>query len=117
MQNHEQISVSEQQLLDCAGAGNCKSGWHGDVLNFLKSKGVTDDTKVPYTGSSSGTCKVNDHPDTAVNWSYVDQSEATASLKSIKQARCAHGPVVSAVYAVRPFQRYLKWRLQRICGG
>ncbi|WP_375779169.1 C1 family peptidase [Bradyrhizobium sp. ma5] len=107
LQNHERISVSEQQLLDCAGAGNCSGGWHGDVFNFLKSKGVTDDTKVPYTGASSGGCKVNDHPYTAVNWSYVDQSGATASLKNVKQALCAHGPVVSAVYATRSFQRYV----------
>lgn len=106
LQNHENISISEQQLLDCAKAGGCNGGWHGNVLNFLKSNGVTSDTTVPYSAPPSGICKPNDHPYAAVNWAYIDPSGGIASTQGIKQAICSHGPVISAVFATEEFQRY-----------
>jgi cathepsin L len=106
LQNNSQISVSEQQLLDCANAGGCAGGWHGNVLNFLRSKGVTGSDKVPYTGKPAGMCQSQDHPYSAINWDYVDKIGAQASPSAIKQALCTHGPVVSAVYATRNFQIY-----------
>src|SRR6185437_7555858 len=79
LQNRSRISVSEQQLLDCADAGGCEGGWHGDVFNALKATGVTDQSKVPYVGHQNSTCASNDHPYSAVNWAYVDRSGAMAS--------------------------------------
>jgi cathepsin L len=106
LQNKKTISVSEQQILNCAKGGDCAGGWHGNVFNFLKSNGVTESAKIPYVGKPSGTCDASDHPYSAVNWGYVDQSGAMASPAAIKKAICVHGPVVSAVYATPAFQRY-----------
>ena len=106
LQNGDVISVSEQQLLDCAKAGDCQGGWHGNVFNFVKSNGVTSSAKIPYTARPSGVCNSADHPYTAVNWAYVDRSGGMASSDAIKRAICSHGPVTSAVYATPQFQRY-----------
>jgi cathepsin L len=95
LQNKEVISVSEQQILDCVKAGNCKGGWHGKVLNFLRSNGITSAAKIPYVAQPRAACNLKDHPYTAVNWSYVDKNGAMASPAAIKQALCTHGPVVS----------------------
>jgi cathepsin L len=107
LQNHKTISVSEQQLLDCAKAGGCGGGWHGNVFNFLKSTGVASDSNIPYVGHQNATCSSTDHPYTVINWSYVDSSGSMASPAAIKRAMCLHGPTVSAVYATRPFLQYV----------
>ncbi len=108
LQNKQQITVSEQQIMDCAKAGECQGGWHGDILNFLKQKGVTSDTDAgfAYSGKASGSCHTAQPLFNAVSWSYIDGSGTMASVSAIKKALCGHGPVISAVYATPAFQKY-----------
>lgn len=106
LQNNQRVSLSEQQALDCAKAGQCSGGWHGAVLNFFKTPGITGDTEVKYVGHPNNTCLSTAHPYSAVNWNYVDKNGATASPAAIKEAICTHGPVVSAVFATDDFKRY-----------
>lgn len=107
LQNKQHISVSEQQVLDCAKAGSCTGGWHGDVLNFIRDKGVASDAEAgfAYTARFTGMCKTSQHLFTAINWNYIDKSGTAASPPAIKQGLCSHGPV-SAVYATPNFQKY-----------
>lgn len=106
LQNKEQISVSEQQILDCAAAGDCSGGWHGNVFNLLRGQGVTTSTEIPYIGRKTPVCRPGSKKYTAINWGYVDKNGSMASPDAIKKAICRHGPVVSAVYATRDFQKY-----------
>jgi C1A family cysteine protease len=105
--NKAEIDVSEQQLLYCANAGTCAGGWHSNVFNTLRDRGVTTEAEIPYLGIDTGQCAVGVQANyRAVNWNYLDPQGATASTTTIKKALCEHGPIVSAVRATDDFLRY-----------
>ena len=104
LRNKQSIVVSEQQVLSCANVGNCKDGgWPNNVFNYFKLHGVTDQSKVPYTGVEDQTCPSDDHPYSAINWAYVDKSGSSPSPAAIKRAICLHGPLAAAVNATENF--------------
>jgi cathepsin L len=106
LQNNAPIAVSEQHVLNCGAPEGCAGEWYGDVLNFLKTKGGVDQSRVPYQGAPTTCNLTKEDPYFIVNWSYIDSSGSIASPNAIKKALCVHGPVISAVYATRNFQKY-----------
>jgi hypothetical protein len=106
LQNKEQISVSEQQILDCANSGDCDGGFHTGVFDFAKQKGlVKQDQYRPYA-ATAGKCDVPSGPYSAANWSTVYGKPGTPNPASIKEALCVHGPVVAAMFATDLFFQY-----------
>ncbi len=61
IQKKENISLSEQQVVDCSGAeGNygCNGGWPSNVYVYIINNNITTGALYPYTGSD-GKCKSN----------------------------------------------------------
>lgn len=108
LQNGSDIDASEQHALDCAGAGDCtQGGFYTRVFRFFKSTGVASEADLQYKNQMTGTCQTAiSAPYSAINWAMVDKNGGVASLKSIKDALCVHGPVAAAVYATESFVSY-----------
>jgi cathepsin L len=108
LNNAEQLDVSEQQLLNCAGAATCNGGWHEKVFEYLMKPGGTSEGNRPYIAQASG-CQPSGAPTyTAVNWSYVNSDASTPSTAVIKRALCDHGPIVVAILATPALQKYIE---------
>lgn len=98
------VAASEQQIIDCSGAGHCAGGWW--AFDYLRDRGDGSRTDVPYTASDA-TCPINNKSVyRAVNWGYVSDSDRIANAQSIKRALCEHGAVATAFDATPAFQDY-----------
>jgi len=101
--NNETINASEQDVLDCSGAGSCGGGWW--AFNYLINKKVADEANYGYT-AVKGACKSVARPYGAVTWGYVGTDHNIPTVAALKQALCTHGPLAVAVNATSAFQHY-----------
>jgi cathepsin L len=94
------LDTSEQDTLDCSGAGSCNGGWW--AFDYLLNTGSSSEARYSYL-AQDGTCKPSParvfH---AQDWDYVNSS----SVSDLKQALCEHGPLAVAVNATAAFQAY-----------
>jgi cathepsin L len=100
------INASEQDVLDCAGAGTCGGGWYMPVWDWMLTHRVANTSSLPYT-AHDGACPAGlpgVYEDVA--WGFVDPSGGVPSVAAIKAALCAHGPLAVAVMATPAFQAY-----------
>lgn len=97
-----QINASEQDVLNCSGAGTCGGGWF--AFDYLIKTGVTSETSYPYTATDAACKSPMTRPYAAVAWAYVDGSLPTVA--QIKEAMCQYGPIAAAVRATPLFQGY-----------
>jgi cathepsin L len=101
------IDTSEQEVLDCAGAGSCAGGWYGPVWAWMIGHGVVNESADPYVHSThADACAAG--PYRVTTWSFVNPSNPNSipSVSAIKAALCAHGPLAVAVEADGFFQSY-----------
>lgn len=104
IRNNLLIDSSEQDTLDCSGAGSCRGGWW--AYQYLIDKGSAKETVYPYTARDD-TCKTSVvRPYKAVAWGYVDSSRRIPTVSSIKAALCRYGPLSVAVRVTGAFQAY-----------
>lgn len=106
IRNNVLINASEQDVLDCSGAGTCNGGWYMPVWDWMLTHKIAPTSALPYT-AMDGTCPAGlpaDYGDVA--WGYVDPSGGVPSVAAIKTALCAHGPIAVAVMATPAFQAY-----------
>lgn len=102
--NNETVNASEQDVLDCSGAGSCSGGWW--AFKYLVDKGVASEAAYPYT-LPKGTCKTSvARPYKADTWGYVGSSSSIPGVAVLKKALCDHGPLAVAVNATSAFQHY-----------
>lgn len=99
IRNNTMINVSEQHILDCAGAGTCAGGWYMPVWDWMLTHKVVNTAALAYTahdgacpGGLSGTYE-------DVAWGFVDPSGGVPSVAAMKAALCAHGPLAVAMMA------------------
>jgi cathepsin L len=105
-------SLSEQQLVDCAGStGNqgCNGGWHDKAVDYLAGVGSCLETDYPYTGRD-GSCKKTCKAVVTPNKSQMGKTEADLA-KNIEV-----GPVGVAVDASGGFQSYHSGVFNGPCG-
>ncbi|MFN6202209.1 MAG: C1 family peptidase, partial [Acidobacteriota bacterium] len=102
--NQTLIDSSEQDTLDCSGAGSCQGGWW--AFDYLINKGSANDADYAYQ-AKQGTCRTDiaRHYRAKV-WGYVDSTVDVPTVVAIKQALCAHGPLAVAVEVTAAFQAY-----------
>jgi C1A family cysteine protease len=101
--------LSEQMLLACSGAGNCKSGGYIDAAaNYIRDTGLPPENCYGYNIGSAGTCSPCNIWESQVHkidaWAYV----ATTSPKvdTIKTALTTTGPLVTTMDVYQDFYRY-----------
>ena len=102
----ELVDSSEQDTLDCSGAGSCNGGFW--AFDYLIKTGSAKETDYKYV-AKQGTCnKSAARPYKAVTWGYVDSTKEIPSVDAIKKALCAYGPLACAVAVTSAFQAYKK---------
>ena len=102
--NGQLIDSSEQDTLDCSGAGSCDGGWW--AFDYLVKTGSAQEADYPYV-ARQGSCRTNVvRPYKAVTWAYVDSTKDIPSVDAIKKALCEHGPLACAVAVTLAFQAY-----------
>ncbi len=102
--NNTLIDSSEQDTLDCSGAGSCSGGWW--AYQYLIDTGSADETEYKYV-AQKGTCRANvNHPYKAVAWGYVDSNNSVPTVDALKKALCEYGPLGVAVAVTPAFQAY-----------
>jgi hypothetical protein len=93
------IGASEQQGLDCAWTTyNCKGGWHDKVFDYFVNSSESMRTDYRYTAIKQICRPMKNRPYTALRWDFVDGANIP-SIEKLKEAICAHGPIVAAVNA------------------
>jgi len=61
IQNSKNVSLSEQQIVDCSakeGNQGCTGGWPANSFVYVINNNITTEAKYPYSGSA-GKCKSN----------------------------------------------------------
>ncbi len=103
IRNKQSIDASEQEILNCSGAGSCAGGWW--AFDHLIAKGTARELDYPYTATDAA-CKASvATPYRAVAWGYVNAS-SKPSVAEIKSAVCTYGPLAVAVRVTPLFQAY-----------
>ena len=51
------ISLSEQNLIDCSGFGDCSAGFPDVAFNYIKRNGINIAQSYQYKGSKGSSCK------------------------------------------------------------
>jgi cathepsin L len=106
IRNNISIDASEQDILNCAGAGTCSGGWYDPVFDFMLTNGVASEVNEPYQ-AIDGFCSASiSKPYRAINWGFVTAKNDIPSVSEIKDALCQYGPLSVAVNATSAFQAY-----------
>jgi len=100
-------NLSEQQTIDCSGAGTfANGGWWGPVFDYYLTNGITDESSFPYAHADT-VCFATSGPHYYVrNWSYIAPDGGDSTVDQIKTAIINHGPVVAGIYATSLFEHY-----------
>jgi C1A family cysteine protease len=102
--NKALIDSSEQDTLDCSGAGDCDGGWWAH--QYLIDTGSAEESDYKYV-ATKGTCKTGvKRPYKAKAWGYVDSSRWIPSVAALKEALCEYGPLAVAVAVTPAFRAY-----------
>ena len=102
--NQTLINSSEQDTLDCSGAGDCGGGCSS--FQYLIDTGSADEADYLYQ-HVKGNCQAGKkRPYKAKAWGYVDAIVEIPSVAAIKKALCEYGPLAVAVNATNAFQAY-----------
>jgi cathepsin L len=104
--NVNTLDLSEQQILNCSGAGNCPDGGvSSKVLDYLKGTPATTEAALPYSGTK-GACMLSSQASYKVqNWGWVG-GVAKPSIQAIKNAIVTYGGVSSWVWVNESFRLY-----------
>jgi len=114
------VSLSEQELVDCAGSyGNqgCNGGLMDDGFKYLESKGDALETDYAYTGKT-GTCSTTKQAKAALKAGQVTSfNDVTTNSETQMKAAVSQGPVSVAIEADQSgFQFYKTGVFSGTCG-
>jgi cathepsin L len=106
--NGAPVVASEQYVLNCAHAGDCTGGWWMPVFDFLIKTGTAREADDQFTGNDKLPCPpALATPYRASSWGFVSNAQWTIpSVRDVKEALCAHGPLATAVEVDPAFQAY-----------
>eukprot|EP00128_Syssomonas_multiformis_P002018 Colp12_sorted_trinity150504_noHs@34171 len=104
------VSLSEQQLVDCAGSkwqnNGCSGGLMDNAFKYIKANGgIMAESAYPYTATDGKTCKFDKSKVVATVTGYVDVK--ANDEKALQNAVATVGPISIAINAgTRKFQLY-----------
>ncbi|CAI0432668.1 unnamed protein product [Linum tenue] len=111
------VSLSEQELVDCDRTTNdqgCNGGFMDDAFQFVKTKGLTTETKYPYS-AADGTCSTAKTTSPAAKISGYEDVPANNEDALLKAA--ANQPIAVAIDASgSAFQFYSSGVFTGDCG-
>ncbi|MEM6843624.1 MAG: C1 family peptidase [Bacteroidota bacterium] len=102
IRNNINADVSEQDVLNCSGAGSCGGGWYDPVFEYMLTTGVAREVDVPYVAIDD-VCYRNTKPHRAINWGFVTVKRAIPTVQQLKDALCKYGSLAVAVNATPAF--------------
>lgn len=106
IRNNRLLDTSEQQVLNCSGAGTCRGGWPHEVFEkLLIPTGTTDEANLPYRARDAA-CPALRTPYHAVAWGWVADRNRVPPSATLKQALCRYGPLSVTVRVTPAFQAY-----------
>lgn len=106
IRNNITADVSEQDILNCAGAGSCGGGWYDPVFQYMLTEGVASEGAEPYLAIDDA-CDFNLYkPYRAINWGFVTVKSEIPSVQQLKDALCKYGPLAVAVNATSSFSSH-----------
>lgn len=97
------ISLSEQEVLDCAVSYGCKGGWVDRAYDFiLSNNGVTSEENYPYQ-AYQGTCNANSEPNSAyiTGYSYVRSNDESSMMYAVSKQ-----PIAATIDASGDYFQY-----------
>jgi cathepsin L len=97
IRNNVLINVSEQHILDCAGAGTCAGGWYMPVWDWMLTHKVVATATLPYTAHDAACPAGLSGLYKDVAWGWVAPGGAVPTVAQMKAALCAHGPLAVAM--------------------
>jgi len=116
IKNKKLVSLSEQQLVDCAGGkyGNmgCNGGLMDNAFQYIMAKGIESESEYPYT-AMDGTCM---YANGEVEANLSGFKDVTANDSDALLAAVNVGPVSVAIYA-DPIQLYKSGVFTKACNG
>ncbi len=87
----EQIDLSEQYLISCAGVGSCGGGSLFGALQYIQSDGVGEEVCLPYQHSSNVSCV------SCPTLYFLQQvSHVSSDIETIKRYLICYGPLSAA---------------------
>jgi cathepsin L len=99
------VDLSEQEVLDCSGAGSCGGGWW--AFPFLVQRGGVPELQRPYRAVEGPCSSRADSPFRAATWGYVGAIDPNRpTLAELKAALCKFGPIAAALRATPAFLSY-----------
>jgi hypothetical protein len=99
--NGSALTGSEQQVLDCSGAGSCDGGTYDAAWDKLQGYGTAEAVVYPYT-KVSGQCQwAKPTPHHWAAWGWVNETDplGIAPVATIKAQLCRRGPLATAMVA------------------
>ncbi|WKN41075.1 C1 family peptidase [Tunicatimonas pelagia] len=106
IRNNITADVSEQDVLNCAGAGSCRGGWYDPVFKYMLTNGVASEASEPYLALDDFCSPRLYKPFRAINWGFVTVKREIPSVQELKDALCKYGSLSIAVKATSAFMRY-----------
>lgn len=106
--NKSIINLSEQNVLNCSNAGNCRGGFPASLLRWWVEgrNTVKSETQEPYR-AISGFCSGRIGKYKAIAWDFVSkqrQWNSIPSVQEIKQSLVKHGALITCVTVTFGFQ-------------
>ncbi len=102
--------ASEQQILECSGAGSCGGGFYTGVWTFMEGTaphGAATEAARPYSAPTVLACDSSlSRPYRVVTWGYVGANPQQPTVAEIKKALTTYGPLATTVLAAGGFFGY-----------
>ncbi|MFL6228314.1 MAG: C1 family peptidase [Pyrinomonadaceae bacterium] len=114
IRNGSAADASEQDVLDCGKAGDCKGGRYTQAFDYLSATGDASETSYASYKAAQGTCSaVSAPPLRAVAWDYVTHdtipgtpNSRVPTVSELKQALTTYGPLAVSVLVTPSFEAY-----------
>ena len=100
------IDFSEQEVLSCSGAGDCKGGSMDDALDWMKTHALYTESSDPYAARADK-CHAGTSTSVKVAMNgFIDASVVVPSRATLKQYIAHYGPIAVTMYAYDDLQDY-----------
>ena len=105
--NPAAMDLSEQQVLNCSGAGTCKGGQMSKVLDYLKGTNAATEAAYAYTANDRACAAPALSPYKVQNWGWVGSNASMATQQEIKNALVNYAAVSTWIWVNHSYLYYV----------